>query len=258
MSPILYAHEDWIREALVVFEAIESVFDTKTSERCGTRVHISPTEYAGLRWTTPELRGILKAICVFNDSILDRFPSNRKKSGFTAANFSDEHCPDTLRSLNTTACETGQYGPVFALIDNLEIPEDFPELFEKRWWSFNFSNLAETPGSCGTIEFRSPPGFSCAKTATHWIVWIMSFVAAALKMDWDNPSPDGWTRSGAVAGLRQFLFQGLVSLPEPSRKGLDVSCLRRISANEPTTMTAEEISEVKALKERKLRRFMAL
>ncbi|EPE09151.1 hypothetical protein F503_06927 [Ophiostoma piceae UAMH 11346] len=245
----------WSQKVLDLYEVISTSFDVRATQHCGMHVHISPAVSHGLRWTAAELRSILKAICLYNDSVVDILPPDRKANEFAAPNFSHEQSPDAVQSLHAAARNTGDYGPLFGVIDGLQTPGAFAELFETRWWSFNFSNISDTAASCGTIEFRSPPAAPNAHTAMHWAVWTLSFVAEALRTDWSSRSREPWNRAGAVAGLRQFILRGYARLPAPSRTGLDVSRLRRITGDAAACMTAAEIAEVKALKEKKLVQF---
>ncbi|EPE02338.1 hypothetical protein F503_06538 [Ophiostoma piceae UAMH 11346] len=255
VSPILHASKNWRHEVNDLFKALSLHFDIKVDRSYGTHVHVSP----GVRpWTHRELAAILKAAALYNESIVEMLPPDRKDNGFAVSNFAHENVPPALRAAHSAALASGDYRGVFTLLDSLTSPSQFAEFYGSRWFMFNMTNLNDSPTSTGTVEFRSAPASADARTAIHWAAWVLSFMLRATSTDWSAAGGPmaPVTRGGSVTDLRRFILAGKVLLPAESRDGIDHSRLRRVGGTSPfTAAEKEEMEELKKDKEEKPKRF---
>ena len=215
-----------------LFEALSTHFDIRVDKSYGTHVHVSP----GVRpWTHRELAAILKAAALYNESIVEMLPPDRKDNGFAVSNFAHENVPPTLRGAHAAALASRDYRGVFTLLDSLTSPSQFADFYGTRWFMFNMANLNDSPTSTGTVEFRSAPASASARTAIHWAAWVLSFMVSAASTDWTAAGGPmaPVTRGGSVTDLRQFILAGDALLPAESRGCVDRSRLRRVGGPSP-------------------------
>ncbi|KIH93378.1 hypothetical protein SPBR_04456 [Sporothrix brasiliensis 5110] len=129
-------------------------------------------------WTPSQVRHILKSLCLFDSQITMMLPIERRRSIYCTSFLSGSNAAQDLQPYQAQILQTGRYDGLFGFIDGLATIEAVAAVFETRW---HYANLQSLVTKKGTIEFRCPPGSANAADATHWILWVLSFVYGALE-----------------------------------------------------------------------------
>ena len=256
ISPVLSARDKWQSKIAIVYGLVDANFDILGTNKCSTHVHIAPQFSDRSTWVVGELQSILKAACLFDRSITDMMPDDRKECSYAYSNF-DYGAPSKIQTLYTGVVKArkereqgkdvdgSQYEPAFAMVDSLKTAGDVARLYPSRFYSLNFNHFGENTKPQGTIEFRRPPVSENAQTCVHWTIWIMAFLSAAISTDWRLDG--GIVREDTVAALREFLLRGVKALPETSQHGLSLVRLYKQEGG-LRPMTASERQEVDKIK----------
>ncbi|ERS95376.1 hypothetical protein HMPREF1624_08254 [Sporothrix schenckii ATCC 58251] len=129
-------------------------------------------------WTPNQVRHILKSLCLFDTQITMMLPIERRRSTYCTSFLSGSNAAQDLPPYQAQILQMGRYDGLFGFIDGLATVEAVAAVFESRWYYANLQSLVTKER---TIEFRCPPGSANAADATHWILWVLSFVYGALE-----------------------------------------------------------------------------
>ncbi|KAJ4153219.1 hypothetical protein LMH87_009716 [Akanthomyces muscarius] len=194
VSRSISASKEWQGESDHVFQFINENFDIYLSTGCSMHVHVSPAPLESHVYNLGQLQSILKATALYDKAITNVMPADRKENPYCQPNLAprrekrhqsekdiNNHIRDAFERVESQGCKG-----LFAPFDNLRpIQKNLIQLVffgESRYLSWNFAHLA---GSCGTIEFRRPPGVRDAAAAKHWIAFTLGFLS--VPWHWHTP-----------------------------------------------------------------------
>ena len=207
---------DWYRDITKIFKTLGDSCDIQLTRGCSMHVHVAP-DVEG-QWKPDTLRGLMKGIAVFDDAITKIMPADRKVNPWCRSNFHD--IPGSTRPDDKAtpmiktpydAVTTKGWKPLFDVFDKgvkINRTTAVNVMGQNRTVSMNFAPLA---ASCGTVEFRRPPGVKTAADAHKWTAFTLAFVSACLEPNWHT----AWAatnKHATVAHLQQFVQRGVARL----------------------------------------------
>lgn len=176
-------------------------------------VHVSP--FNSPKYSVDQIKRILKGVVYYDQPMTRIMPADRKANPWAQSNV------EKFPAWRTASLQVPQkrWAPLFDSFDKhkmiaqllLSIPTD-------RYVAWNFLNLNAT---CGTIEFRRPPGVQSSKEAKHWAAVALGFVANATELqDWNavkltNTHPSSNSLRSAITRGTERLGQSLQGALRP-------------------------------------------
>jgi hypothetical protein len=251
----MYATEwTWSRQLGEIFHALAGTFDLETNAACSMHVHMKPV--GGWDKGAADVRSLSKAAAVFDDAITRIMPASRKQAPWARSNFREiSRSPDDPSDskgdrLNPWALSKAEkelvtffnnmkkskkpWAHLFQHFDTkVKENEDIKSLADTRHVSMNFLAIN---ASCGTVEFRRPPGVKTAKEAERWVAFALGFISAALDpksgfvKQWSSQKTDA-----TVADLQKFIGHGLVRLASLTSKESWKQVVKSTSFEEDTS-----------------------
>ncbi|CAK7211118.1 hypothetical protein SCUCBS95973_001022 [Sporothrix curviconia] len=108
-------------------------YELKADFRCSTHVHVSTSVAGnGSPWTSREAAAILKAACLFEDSVVATLPPDRKNIRYAMSNFHSPHVVRSLWEAYAAAKASGDLIHITRFLDDIETVEEFAELYDSR------------------------------------------------------------------------------------------------------------------------------
>ncbi|KAM0276814.1 hypothetical protein ACHAQH_006349 [Verticillium albo-atrum] len=195
-------NNSWQRNLDTFFDTLHLNFEILLTTGCSMHIHISPGLDVNLRYTKDQITCILKAIAFYDQAITKIMPADRKNNEFALSNFQAPRTNQMLKDGHANV-SSASWAPLFSQFDKISfIGAVHTGSFRRdRFMSWNFGNLTD---SCGTVEFRRPPGVDSAAKAKHWAGFALAFVANALITDWDNSELREYKGHGTVADLQKY------------------------------------------------------
>lgn len=223
MSRVLDSNKNWTGEIEAVFEVLERHCHTRLTPGCSMHVHVSPDNAGDSRYTLNQLKGIMKAVFYFDDALTRIMPADRKVNEWAKSNVRAKETKDALKNAYAVIPQKS-WTPLFKLIDSIKFPQlVHPQFGSDRYMSWNFGNVTD---SCGTVEFRRPPGVDSVGKAKHWAAITLAFVSEPISTDWSIViSPKSYP---SVTELQQYICIGAQSLARPCWDSLDDRRLQEI------------------------------
>ncbi|KAF2112239.1 putative amidoligase enzyme-domain-containing protein [Lophiotrema nucula] len=185
VSPILDFHTPEVWQAHIgrVWWVLANKFNTSTSNKCSTHVHISPQ--AG-QWTLSEVRKVAKFAVYFERSVDSLLPYDRRVNHWCQSNrWNTVLKSQTMEMVFSRIDQAQSIEHVAFMVCAFSKDSDYGRTLGQaadfihspfRW---NFSPLKF--GGKGTIEFRQPPGSASDADTTLWVTFTAAFVQGALK-----------------------------------------------------------------------------
>lgn len=140
-------------------------------------VHVSP--YGTGKYNIDQVKRILKAVVYYDAPMTKIMPADRKANLWAQSNV------ESISAWRTAYHQVPQnkWAPLFDRFDRHKmIPHLLHDMGGNRYLAWNFFNLTD---SCGTVEFRRPPGVNNAAHAMHWVAFALGFLANAIAIqDW--------------------------------------------------------------------------
>ncbi|KAM0335785.1 hypothetical protein ACHAQA_000835 [Verticillium albo-atrum] len=246
VSRTLETNMPWQKEIDTVFDVLREDCEILLTKGCAMHVHVSLSATGAVSFDARQLRNLSKALVYFDDATTRVMPANRKNNEWAMSNV--HHPENTPRALRQAFQAVGStnWGPVFSYFDNQVKmkPHAFMALGSYRYMAWNFSHIGS---SCGTVEFRRPPGVKTAADAKYWASFTLAFVREAL-----TTNMDAFRASAHHPGVRElatFLDNGMGKLDRASR-GANFTAMREDTAR-PTVFTAAELRDIKRKKAKK-------
>jgi hypothetical protein len=201
-------------------------------------VHVSPGDG---KYTAEQLQKICKGLCYFDDAITRIMPAERKDNPWATSNVAGRGSKVNQKLRRTySQVPTKSWAQLFTLLNKVTPKLVYSLLSgdcDRRYLSWNFENVTE---SCGTVEFRRPPGVDSAAKAIHWAAFTLGFVARALAVDW---APfESLNTLGSVGELERFIAQGLLVLGPSTADSLCGAIVEDTSP--PAVLTPEELGAI--------------
>ncbi|RYP76041.1 hypothetical protein DL769_003698 [Monosporascus sp. CRB-8-3] len=245
VSRAMTTSEPWQQEVNDVFRTLTRNYDILLTKGCSMHVHVSPRLTPEIRYTMPQLRGILKAIAYYDQSITKIMPADRKNNEWAMSNFL---APNTLKAVKDAYAAVPRAGwvPLFALYDKIRMVQNIHRELHgsDRYMSWNFSNVTD---ECGTIEFRRPPGVDSAVKARHWAGFALAFIAQGMATDWRDMSSTSLKFHVPVPYLARFVDSGEKRLESASRGALKYQAV--VEDTRPATVySVRELAVIKRKK----------
>ncbi|OAA76260.1 hypothetical protein LEL_05944 [Akanthomyces lecanii RCEF 1005] len=249
--------KEWQGEIDHVFQLINENFDIYLSTGCSMHVHVSPAPLESHVYNLGQLQSILKATALYDKAITNVMPADRKENPYCQPNFaprrekrhqSEKDMNNHIRDAFERVESQGWKG-LFAQFDNLRpIQKNIIQLVffgESRYLSWNFAHLAS---SCGTIEFRRPPGVRDAAAAKHWIAFTLVFLSGALALA-HTFDPNSKTHA-TVEDLLELIETGHSTLPSYCKGALNPALLQ-VDSSSPHPYSGAGLTAIKRKKDAK-------
>ncbi|KAL3428490.1 swim zinc finger domain protein [Phlyctema vagabunda] len=248
VSRTMTTAEDWQREVDRVFGFLLQNFEISLTKGCSMHIHVSPTLTLQNRYTRDQLVRIIKAIAYFDDPITRVMPANRKANQWAMSNMIGEDAPKAWRDAYLKV-PTATWKPLFSEFEKIKMRQRvYADTGSNRYMSWNFSNIEAT---CGTIEFRRPPGVQSAAEAKHWASFALGFISQALVSDLDALRNS--KNYATVKQLEDFVRGGASRLERLSQ-GAFITQLLLENHSRPTGDSAAEIEIIRRKKAAKEKR----
>lgn len=252
--------QGWAWEIERVFESVKETCDILLTKGCSMHVHVSKSDNpsTSTEYSLPELKRIVEATAFFDDAVTRVLPADRKRNPWAFSMFAERADFGSSSDLDQVP-KKSSWKPAYTKIKTMEA--DWNELFslidppdlrheqgrvkkaswlthtglgQNKYFGWNFKHVLET---CGTVEFRRPPGVKDADTACHWVAFTLGYVHQALNVDWNTMCT---TRDvPSVNDLASFVSRGA--------QDLGLTTLRTIKEDTsgPTVFTVRELKEIK-------------
>ncbi|KAI1082639.1 hypothetical protein F5B20DRAFT_578309 [Whalleya microplaca] len=215
ISRTLTTTENWQDEVDRVFNAFDKKWEIRLTKGCCMHIHVSPGRTT--RYVPKQLQGIVIGIGVFDDAITKVMPKERKNIGWAVSNV--HYSNDYKKKYEQVSDKT--WVPFFNYVRKLSFPNMFHlTMGSTRNLSWNFSNVTHT---CGTVEFRRPPGVKSAAEAKHWAGFTLGFVSEAISHDYEHFKSR--KDDASVGELQSFISTGLAALGEQCKDSIDTKTL---------------------------------
>lgn len=210
-------------------------------------VHVSPSKDPQIRYSVLDVRNIMKAMAYYDDAITRVMPPLRKNNPWACSNMTSENTSRSIRDAYAAVC-SNSWRPLFTIFEKVKVKQQITmELFNDKYFAWNFKHLMS---SCGTIEFRRPPGVKTAAEAGSWVGFTLAFIRQAMVTNWTDYQA---SRSHpAVKDLQLFLARGSSKLERTCLGALNIEDVLedRSSATRFSSAEIRVINRKKAMKER--------
>lgn len=172
-------NEDWQGEIEKVFLVILKTCEIQLTTGCSMHVHISPRSVQN--WDNDQLKRIIKQVIYYDSSLTTIMPPDRKDNTWAKSNV--KMTPDWKAGYDQVPQRT--WAPLFDSFDKHKMKQALlHDWSQKRYVSWNFANVLST---CGTVEFRRPPGVKADVDAKHWVAIALGYIAHAIAVqDWNT------------------------------------------------------------------------
>ncbi|KAI6092854.1 putative amidoligase enzyme-domain-containing protein [Hypoxylon rubiginosum] len=238
VSRVLSTADEWQIEVERVFGGLVDDWDINLTTGCSMHIHVSTGTTNTTRFTTDQVRRIIKGIAFYEEAITKIMPADRKNNEWAMSNFKDPKTPAALKQAYA-AVPTATWAPLFAKFDGIKMKEMvYRELGENKYLSWNFYHLSL---NCGTIEFRRPPGVRSATDAKHWAGVALGFVSQALVTDYTREK--SFKQYPPVNALVHFIAIGAQRLGSNCKDAVNLAALKE-DRSAATVHTAREMQVI--------------
>jgi len=226
-------HSDWVRVQKKVWQCVESNFDIKASQTCGTHVHVSLPSLRG--FNLERMQRVGKAVIYFERCIDSIMPAHRRNNQYCRSN-----------RYNTTLRKYQAMTDIFKAIEATKTHNDLANLLSPdrfRRWNFRHMATEARPAKLATVEFRQPPGSTTVDDALFWQRFTLCFIGGAITaQSLIDPG-----RVPNMADLAQFVCKGSVMCRSVNSDGFREFISGKPKLNEgmipetpPTTVQAQD------------------
>lgn len=249
VSRAIASNDDWQQEFDTIFRALNASFHMVCTTGCSTHIHVSPSakpKGKQDRWTTEQLKNIMKAVSYYTSPVTKIMPAERKRNPYAMPNMLSDSIAKKQPKLRAAydQVQTGSWKPLFDIYDDdMRRPLDRIKVFgimgHDRYIAWNFQHVTD---ACGTVEFRQCPAITTSASAKHWASFTLAFIYAAVfqtDLNWTQTAFK--TTHPYIEDLDAFVTAGSACL-EPESQG----ALQRLEedTSEARRWTAAEMAEI--------------
>ncbi|KAK2822999.1 hypothetical protein FQN49_007570 [Arthroderma sp. PD_2] len=236
ISRVLYTNRgNWEGQIDSVFQVLHADCEIKLTPGCAMHVHVSPDE---VKYDAKRLKNIIMAGIYYENPLATIMPPIRKNNPWARPNV--QVLQGCMEKINMVPQKT--WALLFDEYQKLQMRQQVLLAIDtgNRQVSWNFSNVAST---CGTIEFRRPPGVKTSADAKHWAALTLGYMANAMELqNWDAIKK---TKTHPTTNdLRNAINRGAQYLDRPVTGALRPALMADINSP-PTVFSAAYMAKIK-------------
>lgn len=188
VSPILNTRQQTVASTVSEFwEAMRVHFDVQRDASCGGHVHVTP-EGVGRKFTLAELKKIAFATVVYEDYVRAVLPPGRRDNQYCRPNSRSTGRDGQACGLRAALSHGKTAHSLRAVAEGVKAAQGERQLAtfmqKDRYVLWNYQNIYPDLVSgkhTGTVEFRGGSQFLDTKGTLAWVVFVLGFIALALK-----------------------------------------------------------------------------